>query len=307
MTRIDKFRNWAFSNWPIKLTALVLATVLWAVIAAQETTSQMVPVHLDLQAPEGRAFISELPQVQARFVGTLRELIKLYESPPTIRRVIPDTIAGNTYAVELTTDEIEVLEGANVIAQELQPSTFSVTLDDVMQRDVRVVSRVRIIPDSGFGRFGEIRVTPAMVTLRGPEALVTEIQSVSTMRVDTNAVTEPVALTVPLDTTGLGVVRIQQDAVVVSADIGPESQLVIMGVAVRLPGADWMSTPSAVIVTVRGPSSRVIGLTRDSVRVEATPSGSSPEETVRLTVVPPIGIVAEASPDSVVVQRRTSG
>ena len=103
------------------------------------------------------------------------------------------------------------------------------------------------------------------------------------------------------------VVRVEPLEVSVSAEIGPESQLVIMGVAVTLPSAEWVSTPSAVIVTVRGPSARVIGLTRDSVRVLANPAGPADEQTVILTVVPPEGISAQASPDSVVVLRRNRG
>jgi hypothetical protein len=235
MNRIRQFRDWSLSNWPIKLTALVLATVLWAVTAAQETTSQLVPVSLALQAPDGRAFTSELPPVQVRFAGTLRELIKLYETPPTIHKSIPDTMTGTSYVVELSTDDIAVIENATVIAQEVQPRSFTVTLDDAVQRRVRVASRVRVNPDSGFARFGDITVLPASVTVQGPEARVAELQSISTAPLDTNRVRSPVTIRVPLDTTGLAGVRIDPMEVVVSAEVGPVSERVIMGVAVRLP------------------------------------------------------------------------
>ncbi len=306
MNRIRQFRDWSLSNWPIKLTALVLATVLWAVTAAQETTSQLVPVTLELQAPQGRAFTSEPPSVQARFAGTLRELIKLYESPPTIRKIIPDTMSGTSYLVELTTDEIEVIESANVIAQELQPRSFTITLDDAVQRRVRVVSRVRVNPDSGYARFGDITVVPGTVTVRGPEAHVDEIQSISTVALDTSRLRGPLAIRVPLDTAGLGAVRLEPTEVVVSAEVGQEGRHVIMGVAVRLPDPAWESTPSAVIVTVRGPKARVNNLTRDSVRVTAD-TGTAGQQTVPLTVRPPPGITAEVSPDSAVVRRRPGG
>jgi len=285
---------------------LVLATVLWAVTAAQETTSQLVPVTIDIQAPNGRAFTSELPPVQARFAGTLRELIKLYESPPTIRKSIPDTMTGTSYVVELATDDIEVIESANVIAQELQPRAFTITLDDAVQRRVRVVSRVRVNPDSGFSRFGDVTVTPSSVTIRGPEARVAEIQTMSTISLDTNRVRGPVSMRVPLDTTGLSAIRIDPMEVVVSAEVGAVSQRVIMGVAVTLPDPAWESTPSAVIVTVRGPNARILNLTRDSLRVTAD-TGLADEQTVPLTVRPPAGITAQVSPDSAVVRRRTRG
>jgi YbbR domain-containing protein len=308
MTRVQRLRDWIFSNWPIKLTALVLATVLWAVTAAQETTSQLVPVTLEVQAPEGRDFTSELPQVQARFAGTLRELIKLYESPPIVRKSIPDTIVGTTFTVELNPDDIEVTDNANVIAQELQPRAFTVTLDDVIQRSVRVVSRVQIVPESGYGVFGRVTLSPATVTIQGPEELVNQIESVRTVPLDTGGVRSNVSMRVPIDTTGLGVVRLVEEAVIVAAEIGQESERVIIGVSVALPDPSlWESTPSAVIVTVRGPSSRVIQLTRDSVRVSARPTGRLDEQTVPLIVEAPPGITAAVRPDSAVVRRRTRG
>jgi hypothetical protein len=307
MTRLQRFRDWVLSNWPIKLTALVLATVLWAVTAAQETTSQLVPVVLEVQVPEGRTLTSDLPDVQARFAGTLRELIRLYESPPTIRKTIPDTIVGNSFTLELSPGEIEVTESADVIAQELQPRSITVALDDVMERRVQVVPRVRITPDSGYGMFGNITVLPDFVTVQGPEVMVNAVESVSTVPIDTAGVQEPVSIRVSLDTTGFGVVRVSQFSVVVSADIGQVSEHMIMGVSVMIREGGWQSTPSAVIVTVTGPSARLLNLSRDSVRVYAQPSGTADQQTVPLTVEAPAGITARVRPDSAVVQRRTGG
>jgi len=307
MPEIRKVRDWVVENWPVKLTALVLATVLWAVVAAQETTTQLVPVTLEVQPPEGRGFTSELPQVQARYAGTLRELIKLYESPPTIRKSIPDTITGTSYTVELGPGDLETIENANVVAQEVQPHEITITLDDVVQRSIRVVSRVRIVPDSAHARFGDIIVLPSTVTARGPEALVGEIRSISTITLDTGKVRSPLTLTVPLDTSGLGAVRVEPASVQVSAEIGLVGEQVIMGVAVSLPGPEWESSPSAVIVTVRGPSGRVINLTRDSVRVVARPNETAAESRVPLRVMPLPGITARVRPDSATVRRRAGG
>ena len=39
------------ANWPIKLTALVLATVLWAAVEAEEPTTQLIPVSVTITTP----------------------------------------------------------------------------------------------------------------------------------------------------------------------------------------------------------------------------------------------------------------
>ena len=82
-----------------------------------------------------------------------------------------------------------------------------------------------------------------------------------------------------------------------------------MGIPVTVRGdrGAWSSDPPAVIVTVRGPTARLVRLTRDSVEVAALPGGAGRPETVRLEVVTPPGIEAAATPDTAVVQRRVRG
>ena len=96
----------------------------------------------------------------------------------------------------------------------------------------------------------------------------------------------------------------------ISADVGAVSERVLMGVPVVVrgePGVSWSSDPPAVIVTVRGPTVRLLRLTRDSLDVGALPSGRGGPETVQLHVGTPAGIEARATPDTAVVQRRVRG
>jgi len=307
MIGIGDIKTWLLTNWPIKLTALVLAIVLWAVIAAQEATTRWFTVTLDVQPPTGRVLTSELPQVQARYTGTLGELFRLTETPPRIHKVMPDTLTGSTYTITLSTTDLVTTEGIGVVAQDVTPDTITLLLDDVMERRVPVVSRVGIVPADGFG-LDDLRISPESVTVRGPEALLGELRSIGTVRMDTTRVREPFTLTIPVDTAGVGIgVRVEPPEVQVFADIVTVSDQVIMGVTVSVP-ADWTSDPSAVIVIVNGPSRRVVGFTRDSVQVRARPPGGAVAQArVRLTVQAPAGIRASTSPDSVTVRRRTGG
>jgi YbbR domain-containing protein len=296
------------ANWPIKLTALVLAVVLWAVVTAEETTTQLVDVTLVVQPPEGRAVIGDLPAVQARYRGTQRELLKLLPSPPVIRKDVPAT-AGSTLEIRLAPEDLEGVSDADVVALEVLPDSIVVILDDIHRKSVPVVSRVAFRPDSGHEIFGNVRISPSTVTLQGPEALVAPISSVSTTVMMRTGLTEDADYTVPIDTTGFGLVTVTPQMVRVMANIGPVSTHVLMGVAVRVEGSGgpWQSATSAVSVTVRGPAARVRTFTRDSVRVIARPTGNSDEELVPLEVIPPAGVTGTATPDSVVIRRPPSG
>jgi YbbR domain-containing protein len=307
MTGFSRVKTWLLTNWPIKLTALVLAIVLWAVIAAREATTRWFTVDLQVQPPRGRVLTSELPQVQARYTGTLGELFRLTETPPVIHKVMPDTLTGSTYTLTLSTADLVTTEGIGVVAQDVTPDTVTLQLDDVMERRVPVISRVSIAPAEGFG-LDQLRISPESVTVRGPEAQLGELRSIGTERIDTSRVGEPITLTVPLDTAGLGIgVRVEPPEVQVFANVVTVSEQVIMGVTVSVP-TDWSSDPSAVIVIVNGPSRRVVGLTRDSVQVRARPPNNTVTEArVPLSVQAPAGIRGSASPDSVTLRRRSGG
>ena len=305
-------RQAVLANWPLKLTALVLATVLWAAVATEEPTTQQVSVSLLVQTPEGRSLIRQLPKVQATFAGSARELLKLYATPPVIHKTVPDTAADSVYTFPLSPDDIEVAKRVDVRVQSVSPRSATVSLENVSRRTVPVVSRVTVRPDSGFAIFGGIAVTPGSVLVVGTGPQLAGVQRVATIALELTAVSGPVHRTVRLDTTSLGPVHLARHEVEISADVGPVSERVLMGVPVtvrgeRGVGGGWSSDPPAVIVTVRGPTGRLVRLTRDSVEVAALPAGAGRAETVHLEVVAPPGVEAAATPDTVVVQRRSRG
>lgn len=144
------------TNWPIKLTSLALAAVLWAAVAAEEPTTQLVPVTLIVEPPGGRALTRPLPPVKALYAGSARELIKLFATPPVISAIIPDTLTGSSYALELFPSDLKLADDAAVEPQDVQPRRIEVTLDAVSHRLVPVVSRVTIRPDTGFAVVGGV-------------------------------------------------------------------------------------------------------------------------------------------------------
>ena len=307
MAKIPDLRVLILTNWRIKLTALVLATVLWAVVAARERTTEMVRVTLSVRTPQGRMLTSPLPEVQARYSGTLGELAKLLRTPPTIHKAMPDTLSGSTYFLTLSTDDLQTTEGADVVPEGVYPDTITLDLDDVMEIEIPVISRVRITPDTDYDFSDGITVSPSSVTARGTDAQLGSIRSITTVPLDTSRVRGPVNITVPLDTTNLGVgIQIDPGEVQVSANVVKVQRQYLMGVTVTVP-SEWESDPPVVSVSVIGPVERVVEFTRDSVTVTAQPDESVDEARVRLTVVAPRGVRATASPDSVLVKRRNRG
>lgn len=296
-------------NWPAKLTALLLSGVLWAAVAAEEPTTQLVPVTLSVQPPPGRSLTGPTPAVQAVYVGSTRELIKLYSSPPTIQRLLPDTLTGSEYELTLSTQDLITPTRLNVRAEDVQPRSVRIRLDEVVRRTIVVEPRVTIAPDSGFAIQGGIAVEPGSVTVTGPEAVLRDLRSIPTVPLEVSGVNAAVRRRVPLDTTGLGAARVVPGEVEISADVAFMAERVLMGVPVTVRAerpAIFVADPPAVLVTVRGPTLRLARLTRDSVLVVAIPTGDGPERVV-LEVVPPEGVTGVATPDTATIARRPRG
>ncbi|HEX9581208.1 MAG TPA: hypothetical protein VF970_08920 [Gemmatimonadales bacterium] len=115
------------ADWPIKLTALILAVLLWATVQAREPTTQLVNVALVVEPPPGQSLADPLPQVRALYAGSARELLKLLDSPPMITKILPDSAAGPV-TLALAPDDLVLLADADVAVQDLQPRRIQVRL-----------------------------------------------------------------------------------------------------------------------------------------------------------------------------------
>ncbi|HWP35985.1 MAG TPA: hypothetical protein VNL18_00380 [Gemmatimonadales bacterium] len=116
------------ADWPSKVTALALAVLVWALVKAQEPTTQMVPVTLVIDPPAGAEIAGPLPQVRAIYTGRAREIFKLLGSPPRITRIIPDTAAGSTVVLDLSAADLVTTEQARVTVHGVEPRRIHVSL-----------------------------------------------------------------------------------------------------------------------------------------------------------------------------------
>jgi len=168
---------------------------------------------------------------------------------------------------------------------------------------------VTLRPDTGFAVVGGLAMSPSSLLVRGPDAVVARIESVTTVPLEITAVRGPVRRDVPIDTEGLGVAQVSKREVEFSAEIEAVSERALLDVPVAVRGDRnaWIVDPPTVLVTLRGPAARVARLSKDSVTVVAQPTAGAPRQTVRLSLLTPPGIDATARPDTVRIQRRGDG
>src|SRR6476661_3574141 len=90
-----------------KGAALFFAVVLWLVVSAEEPSEELVPVQLEASYDSARILTGKRPVIRALVAGRARDLIKLYHTPPIVRRSVTDD-APDTLALDLQASDVYI-------------------------------------------------------------------------------------------------------------------------------------------------------------------------------------------------------
>jgi hypothetical protein len=115
-------------HWPLKLAAFALSVLLWAAVASQEVTSQLVAVRLELEWADSLDLARPLPSVTALVTGPGREILKLYSSPLIVRSSVPESALRHPWRLRLTPERLQVPTSAKVTVEEVEPRDVFVSL-----------------------------------------------------------------------------------------------------------------------------------------------------------------------------------
>lgn len=213
----------ATERLPLKGAAVFFAVVLWLVVSTEEPTEDTVAVDLRLVSTDTSVVIRRpLPPVRALVVGRGRELLKLYASPPVVRRVITAEMP-EALSLRLTTEMVEIPTGIDARVRDVQPRAITVQVDVAESRMVPVRSALTVTADSGLRLTGPPVFTPDSVRVSGSRPTVRTMADVPTARV-TLQVRDSSTFVVALDTTGLrvrvspGQVRVRVPVAAVAPD-----------------------------------------------------------------------------------------
>jgi hypothetical protein len=163
----------------------------------------VVPVRVEIGVDTSVALRGPTPEVRALVVGRGRDLMKLWDTPPTISQRLGSDVP-DSLAIMLEVNNVELPPGVAGIVRDVQPRSLRLRFDVQTKRFVPVRSALRVRADSGFRLTGPVQIDPTRVQLIGERRSVRAIDTVVTAAADI-AVRDTVPLTVALDTAGLGV------------------------------------------------------------------------------------------------------
>ncbi|MGH7615293.1 MAG: hypothetical protein ACREMW_14785, partial [Gemmatimonadales bacterium] len=298
-------------NWGLKLAALFLALMLYVAVAAQEQYTEQFTMRLEVHAPPGRTMLNTPPPVTVVLRGKGGELLKLRLFRQVITLQVPETLSVATWTTMLRPADVVLPKGADVEVDQITPHEVVVQLDSVGSKEVPIMSRVSVRPDSGQALDGGLQMAPNVARLVGPDLLLAAIESVATVPTMLDAVHGPFTRLVTLDTAPLGVVRLSPKEVRVSGTTTTVFERVFNLLPIESgagPLSGYELRPARATVLVRGSEALVQAMTKDSFKVIVHLAGPVTDTaTVQIRVLAPRGIRARVVPDSVLVVRRRGG
>lgn len=168
---------------PLRAASLLLAVVLWVIIAGRDTAERGLTVPVEM-----RNVPADL-EITGDTVNTVS--VRLRASPGLIESLDPSEVLApidlegaeeGERIIQLTPDQIRVPFGFRVV--KVTPSLLTLNLERALSKTVPVRPRILGRPASGY-EVADVSSTPREIRVRGPKSRVREIES---------AFTEPVSV-----------------------------------------------------------------------------------------------------------------
>ena len=194
------------TNWPLKLTSLLLALLCWVVATLEEPIGRRVRARVELDPPAERVIIGAPSTATVQLTAPAREFLKLGDRPVTVLKAVADSSEG-TQTIELSPADVILPRGIAARALDVQPARFPVRLVARGGAEIRERSW-HGVPVAVPGPL-EVRWLPVpdtvTVVVRGPVARLAVLEAESLVvlaRPDTTAGAAALRVLVPAGMTG---------------------------------------------------------------------------------------------------------
>jgi YbbR domain-containing protein len=244
-----------FRHFGLKALSVVIAALLWVLVGGEKIVERSLRVPLELQnMPDGIEMVGETPgTVDVRVRGSSSALGNLSVGDVMALMDLSNAVAGRRL-FHLAPDDVRVPFGVEV--KNVSPATTTLVFERTMTKTVPVVPSIEGQPAAGFA-VGQIVAEPAQVEVVGPESALQGLQQAVTEPVPiegaTSSVRESVTIGMPNSAARLKSNRNARVFVEIGAT---RTERTIANVPVQMfhlrEGRAARSTPSAVVVTVRG-------------------------------------------------------
>lgn len=177
---MNVLRGWLFDNLGLKLTALLLALVVYLNVYTDRPATMLVSFPVEFTAlPDSLTLSGPAPSVvQAELRGTRKQLIGLRVKEPRLKISLAGAAQGR-FSRALAPSDLPLPAGGVLAVENLVgPRMIEVDVDAKAQRALPVRARVEGTAGSGYAFAGATLVDPAIVTVTGPKHALAGLDTV---------------------------------------------------------------------------------------------------------------------------------
>jgi hypothetical protein len=201
--------DWATTDWVLKLTALVLAFLMWVTVRADAPSQYdwQVPVRVVNNDPEWVVSGPPAPAEVTLFLrGPYRELLRVSSNLPEI--IVPIQEVNDSSEVHvLRPNWVSLPSGTDrTSVADLRPSTVRISFDRVRALLIPVAAPLLGVPPPGFELAGDVVIEPIFVRASGGTRAMARIDSIRLPPIDLSGVRTYDTLDLTIDTTGTGLI-----------------------------------------------------------------------------------------------------
>jgi len=172
-------KHWILNNWPLKIVSLVLAAMLWAVVANEASSEIGLEVPLEYRnIPAELEITGDMTDsVQVRLRGSSNVISDMTAKDVSTTIDLNRMSAGDKI-VALSPQNVQAPFGAEVIR--VNPSSVRFTLERTLVKTVPIVPTTLGQPADGY-EIGNVLVSPNGAEVEGPESRVNTLSSIQTV------------------------------------------------------------------------------------------------------------------------------
>jgi YbbR domain-containing protein len=278
----------------LKVFSLLLALSLWLFVVGEKKSEFGFAVPVELRNLPPRLIVSKrVPPVDVRIVGPRNILDGL--SPQDLKISIDlETVQAGEVTFANLADRIDLPR--SVAVSSISPANVTVTLEDLVERKVKVDPMLKGSPEENF-EVGQVVVKPGRVDIRVAKSQAPRLRSVKTKVVDISGIAEDYERRVGLDLAGFAVGSVEPDEVTVQValkeKVGEKEFLKVSVETVNSAGVARVE-PAQAGILLRGPLGVLGDLDEKRIGVILDLEGKAPGKHIvkaRVNVPPKTALV----------------
>ncbi len=176
---MNLLRGWLFDNLGLKLTALLLAVLVYLNVYTDRPATALVSFPIEFtDLPDSLALYGPAPAVvQAELRGTGKQLIVLRLKEPRLKLPMTGAVEGHFTRVIAPSDLPLPAGGGITVENLIGPRMIEVDIDRLAHRDLPVGLRVEGSPAAGYLWDGVALAQPPIVHVTGPRKALAQLDT----------------------------------------------------------------------------------------------------------------------------------